>query len=89
MVRKLTQEEVQERITKNFVQNVVLISEYINKRSPVKLRCTDCGHEWTTSARNIILDTKHYCPKCSTQKTGKYFKCAYCGKEVYRTLHEI
>lgn len=45
MGKKLTNEEVQSRLNKYFVQRVKLISEYQNKRTAVKLLCEDCGYE--------------------------------------------
>lgn len=45
MGSRLTQEEVQKRITDTFVQTVSLISEYKNKRSDITLRCEECGYE--------------------------------------------
>ena len=48
----LSQEEIQKRISETFEQNVELISEYINKRSDIVLKCHDCNH---TCHRKITL----------------------------------
>lgn len=81
---KLTQEEAQKRIVQNFAQKVTLISEYKNRRTKIKLRCEECGHEWETSPTSVMYgDYTHRCPNCGV-KSGEYVKCAYCGKEIYR-----
>jgi len=86
---KLTKEEVQKRIDENFDQKVLLISDYINARTDVILRCLECGYEWKNKPHNFIYaNHKHKCPNCGFVK-GEYFKCAYCGKEVYRTPKNI
>ena len=47
---KLTQEEVVQRITSTFKQPVEVITNYVNKRSPIGIRCLECGHEWYPTA---------------------------------------
>ena len=89
MPKRLTNEEVQERLDKNFEQQITLISNYVNKNTPIRLRCEDCGHEWETTPSSIIYDDyKHKCPNCGTKK-GQWVECAYCGKKVYRTISRI
>jgi len=93
MGKKLTQEEVQNRINNYFIQDVILISEYKNKRTPVRLKCNECNYEWEMIPHNFLyVDNKkatHRCPNCGNVKDGEYFKCAYCGKEIFRTRHQI
>ena len=45
MANKLTNEEVQERLNKNFAQKVKLVGNYVNKRTPITLECQECGHQ--------------------------------------------
>lgn len=87
----LTSQEVQQRITDTFVQKVTLIGPYVNKRSPVKLRCEECGYEWECPAASVLYGTNHNCPNCNriNRKNGQIVKCAYCGKEIYRSLHQL
>lgn len=94
MAKRLTQEEVSNRIKEKFVQNVELISEYKSKRDPITLRCNDCGHIWETTTQNIFYsgswnkaEGKHYCPKCF--KTGKDIPCSVCGTITYHTKTDI
>lgn len=92
MPAKLTNEEVNNRIKETFIQNVRLISEYINKRTNIILHCDDCGYEWETKPQNILYTEKkvvnHLCPNCG-KKQRMVVKCAYCGKEVERTPSQI
>jgi hypothetical protein len=88
--KRLTNEDVQNRISETFKQNVILVGDYINKRTPIKLKCLDCEYEWSTKASNILYTREnysHYCPKCYTKK--QKFSCAYCGKDVYRTPSDV
>lgn len=89
MNKKLTTEEVKDIIQNIFQQNVKLVSEYINNKSLITLHCYDCGYEWSTKACNVMYHRNtvklHQCPNCGVcSKNGKVYKCAYCGKEVYR-----
>ena len=43
MSKRLTNEQVNERIKNLFIENVELAGDYINKRTPVLLHCLDCG----------------------------------------------
>ena len=84
MGQALTQEEVQNRLDKGFEQKVTLISQYINRRTNIRLRCEDCGFEWETLPVSVLYDDYiHKCPNCGVKK-GQYVQCAYCGKMIYR-----
>ena len=89
LASRLTQEEVQKRLDETFVNKVILVSEYINKRCQIKLRCTKCGHEWQTLAQSVICNKHlHQCPNCL--KLGRItLKCAYCGKEFERCPSDV
>lgn len=96
MGAKLTNEEVQRRISKFFEQNVILKSNYISKRENITLECLDCGHQWETVAGNVLYIGKsanansHHCPNCGFHKKTKIEKkCAYCGKIIYRYPSDI
>ena len=92
MSNRLSQEEIQKRISETFEQNVELISEYINKRSDIILKCHDCNHTWTTKAQNILYHNvkSHQCPNCGTIASKKVeFSCANCGKQILRRPNEI
>lgn len=89
MSQALTQEEVQNRLDKGFEQKVTLISQYINRRTNIRLRCEDCGFEWETLPVSVLYDNYiHKCPSCGVKK-GQLVQCAYCGKTVYRTPSQL
>lgn len=89
MGKKLTQEEVQNRLTQNFAQKVTLISNYVNRRTKIKIRCEECNYEWEALPSAVIYDDyTHKCPNCGA-KEGEYVKCAYCGKEIYRSKSRL
>ena len=87
--KKLTREDIQKKLTENFDQDVVLVGEYVNRRTRMLLRCNDCGHEWEALPPSVLYDDyRHKCPNCGIKK-GKYVKCAYCGKEIYRSPSQL
>lgn len=89
MGKKLTQEEVQQKLDNNFKQKVTLVSEYVNRRTKIKIRCEKCGHEWEAMPTSVLYDDfQHRCPNCGVAKKEK-FNCAYCGKEIYRVPSQI
>lgn len=89
MGKKLTKQEVQQRLDKYFSQKVVLISDYVNKRTPIRIKCLDCGNEWEALPSTVLYgDYTHRCPNCGVNK-GKIVKCAYCGKEIYRNVSQL
>ena len=53
---------------------IVLICIFASKK-PVKMRCPNCGHEWTMSKRAYM--TTPY----SQRGVNKLFCCASCGSE--------
>lgn len=93
MGRKLTQQEAEEKVKNSFKENVILVSEYINRRSSVKLKCLDCGQEWETIYQNIGYgNTIHHCLNCwDKQNENKWEEkiCAKCGKKILRLKSRI
>ena len=93
--KKLTEEEVIKRINSTFLQDVELISPYINRRSLITLHCKDCEYVWNTSAQNVLYLKKgqklHQCPNCSksSYETDVKLNCSFCGKEIYRSPSQI
>lgn len=89
---KLTKEEVIERGKKNFIQQVEITGEYKNIRTPMNIKCLECGYEWEMKPSNFIYSTdkakNHRCPSCGV-KNGKKLKCSFCGKEIYRSKYQI
>ena len=46
MGKKLSQEEVENRIKEFFNQQIEVVGEYITKRDPIKLHCLECDYYW-------------------------------------------
>ena len=65
MAKKLTKEEVNQRLKNNFEQKVELAGEYINKRTKFLLKCNECGYQWEALPTSTLYsDYKHKCPNC-------------------------
>lgn len=91
MGKPLTKEEVNNRIKETFIQNVELISDYKNRRTPVLLHCLECDYQWEANPQNFLYNnkgSKHHCPNC--YKTKKIIvQCAWCKKEISRAPSKI
>lgn len=85
MPKRMTQEEFENRVKEYTNDSVIVVSQYINKRTHVKIKCKTCGYEWEISPCSLMPSTtKHYtfigCPEC------KYIEveCSYCHKTFKR-----
>ena len=87
MSKKLTLTEINNRLKDSFNQNVVAL-EYVNKRSPIKLKCLDCGYEWQAPSSTVLYGEHHKCPNCGIVKQV-VLHCAYCGKEFSRPPSDL
>ena len=91
MSRRLTTEEVSNRIKEQFISNVVLNGEYKTRREPLPLKCLDCGYEWAPPAASVLYinpnNASHVCPSCN--RTGLETTCGYCGKKIYRCKSDV
>lgn len=90
MPKKLSQEEFENRIKDYTNDSVNVISEYVNKRTKVKVQCKVCCYEWEMSPGAIMpSNTKQYsfqgCPECKYET----IKCDYCGKTIKRLKSDI
>lgn len=88
MQRNLNQTEVEERVNQKFNGQVIVISNYINRRSNIKLKCLKCGYEWETIAGNVINKYDGRCKEC-VKKERTNLSCALCGKKFSRSPHQI
>lgn len=94
---KLDLEEVKQRITNYFVQDVILIGDYKNKRTSITLHCNDCKHTWSVIAGNVLYighdQYKKHCPNCgnhnANRRNGEIVNCSYCHSEIYRNQTQI
>ena len=87
MGKVLSQEDVRNRIKSSFKQDVDLIGLYINRRTPVKLKCNECSYEWEAKPQSFLYGENHFCPKCNDLK--QQVNCSFCGKEFYRTSRSL
>ena len=100
MGKKLTTKEIQDKIIKNCKENIELIGEYKNRRTPVLVKCNDCGYEWEAKPHTLLYEPKegegpHRCPKCSAieyfenRSSGQWVEYEYCGKKIWRMTSRI
>lgn len=82
MGKKLTIEEINKRFKRTFKQEVIVL-DYINRRTPMKIKCLDCGYEWIGDPKSLLAERQHSCPNCEDNHIVKLI-CDYCGKEFER-----
>ena len=73
--------EFSERLKKASNGNVVLLSEYVNSRTRIKLKCLRCGNEYTAQPCTAINSITNGCSICykklykkKRQKTPEQFE---------------
>lgn len=87
MSKTLSREEFQKRFDEKCGGKLELVTQYINRRIPIMVRCVDCGHEYPMHTSTIMYrDNKlKACPNCSKP----IVICDYCGKEFRKRRTEI
>ncbi len=81
MPKKLTHEQVEERIKLKHGNKFTLIDRYTKKSVKIKTLCNTCGYEWLANAESLWRGFG--CPSCANQiqKTTEGFK-----KEVFELV---
>lgn len=85
MPKRLTQEEFEQRVKDYTNDTFEVIGSYVNKRTPVKIKCKTCGKEQTISPstltpNNIANYSFLGCLDCKYQEV----ECNYCHKKFKR-----
>lgn len=65
-MRKLTEEEYLKRVHNAHGDNIIVLTPYINGRTPVEAECGRCGHRWLVLARTLYSHEmyKNGCADC-------------------------
>lgn len=88
--KKITQEEFENRLKIYTNDTFTVISKYVNKRTPVLIKCKNCGYEWSFSPstlmpNNVNKHTFKGCPECKYQEV----ECNYCHKKFKRLKSQL
>jgi NUMOD1 domain./NUMOD4 motif. len=67
---KKTKEEVQSMIQK-IRPNIIIVGKYIDTHTTCDMKCTICGHHWSTMTVNGILSSHYNCPQCSKKHSAE------------------
>lgn len=59
-----TPAEFKDEIEKKFDNNIVILGQYIDKKTKIEFYCKKCNHTWYTSPMSI-LKTSIGCPECA------------------------
>lgn len=68
MPRKKTHDEFVRELA-GISPSITVVGEYVNASTRIKVRCKDCGHEWTPVPSSLV-NTKSGCPRCARTKTA-------------------
>lgn len=83
MPRKLTKEDVEERIKKVHGDKYSLIGEYVNRNKKIEVLCNECNRTWDALTESLFGGFG--CPRCSNRmkKTTEQFE-----KEVFKLVKD-
>lgn len=69
MKNRLSTAQFKTKLRETQADRFTLLSEYINQKTKVKVRCNNCGYEWTSYPSSIL---RMHCPNCRQgDKRGK------------------
>lgn len=71
-MKRLSHEEVEERIKEEYNGKIELISDYFSKGILVTLKCTKCGEIWDVTGHRV-LNGETSCPQCERNLRKKVF----------------
>ena len=90
MPKKITQQEFVNRVKEYTQDTVEVIGTYVNKRTPVTIKCKICGHKWNISPASFCPSaTKEYSFKGCSECKYEHTVCSYCGKEIRRLKSDL
>lgn len=64
MGKTKTPKEFQYEINNKFDNNIIVLGQYIDKKTKIEFYCTKCEHIWSTSPMSILKTTVG-CPECA------------------------
>ena len=90
MPRAMTQKEFEERVKQYTKDTVKVISQYVNKKTKVRVKCKVCGYEWEVSPMSFMPSTTskynfNGCQNCKYEEV----ECTYCHKKIRKLKTEI
>ena len=85
MPKRMTQEEFCLRVKEYTNDTFEVISEYVNKRTHVQIKCKKCGYIWsfsptTLTPNNVKQHSFIGCPECKYEER----ECDFCHKKFKR-----
>lgn len=71
IAKKTTEEFIEEMRSKN--DNIIVLGEYKNSKTPIEVSCRKCGHVWSAIPNSLLKGNS--CPKCAgtMRKTQEQF----------------
>lgn len=86
---------IDDRLNQYFNGSVSRIGQYVNRRTPIRVKCNICNYEWDFPVTNLMPSamrktSNHIgCPNCHKQKIHQELECAFCHKKIIRLNSEI
>lgn len=80
-MKKLSKDEINQRLAPD---NIILVGEYMNTRTPTDFLHITCGFKWTVAPRHVVLHHSG-CPKCNdTKKNNDIIDKILIGNNIIR-----
>lgn len=68
-ILKKTNEEFISEMEEKYGDEYIILGEYINAKTKIKVKHNICGHEWSVTPANLLRG--YGCPKCASSKGEK------------------
>lgn len=87
MSKRLSSVDFYKMFNEKYRGQILLMSSYVNKRTPVKVKCAKCEYEYTMTPSTILYKNNPMkpCFNCS----NPIVQCDYCGKEFRKHRKEV
>lgn len=85
-MKKLTQEEFENKIKEIHSGNVSVLGEYKTNREKIEVKCNVCSNKWLIKANN--LTSGKGCPECGKEKAKKTIKWNLTTDDFFNRLPE-
>lgn len=74
MGKAFTHQQFLDRLA-SFDNNIEPLTQYVNKRTKIKMKCNTCGHEWECVPSHLLKGSG--CPMCGRKKSGEKHRLSH------------
>ena len=90
MFMKNNKQKFLEKFSKYCDNKLELVSDYVNRRTEVMVKCVDCGETFSFKPVNVYSDSKYGgCANCLFKNNYKQYTCLECGRQIYKHKNRL